>query len=218
MGNRKKRIFASASGTDQMENDKTQPDEHIIEADDAASDHNPDTVGENVAQPVDEMTQLRQQVADLTDKHLRAVAEQQNYMRRAATERSEMARYATAEVIRDVLTVVDDLERSLKAADTGEASLVDGVKLIHDNLLRTLAKHNVERIDSKGVPFDPNKHEALMRQPTADHPPGTVLEEHQVGYKLWDRVLRPAKVIVSSELPTASRADGDPAGTSEGNP
>jgi molecular chaperone GrpE len=75
--------------------------------------------------------------------------------------------------------------------------LAEGVRLVHQNLLKVLEAHHVERIESLGQPFDPSCHEAMMQQPTDEHPPGTVVEEYQPGYKLWDRVVRPAKVIVA---------------------
>jgi len=146
----------------------------------------------------DELAALRASVEELTDKHLRAVAELQNFRRRATAEKDEAVQYASAGLARAVLPVVDDFERMLASAREGEASsLLEGVRLIHQNLLKALEAHHVQRIESAGRPFDPTCHEAMMQQPTTEHPPGTVLEEYQPGYKLWDRVLRPAKVIVS---------------------
>ena len=149
--------------------------------------------------PVDELAALRKQVEELTDKHLRAVAEHQNYMRRAAAEQAEVLRYGGADRVKALLTVVDDIERTLQAVPENESSsLAEGVRLIHDKLIKTLADHHVERITAVGEPFDPACHEAVMQKPSEDHPPGTVLQEYQSGYRLWDRVLRPAKVIVSA--------------------
>ncbi|MHC4609958.1 MAG: nucleotide exchange factor GrpE [Planctomycetota bacterium] len=149
--------------------------------------------------PEDRLAALARQVEELTDKHLRAVAEHQNYVRRAGAERAEASRYAAAELVKALLPVVDDFERTLAAIPEDDASsVVQGVRLIYDNLVKTLSAHHVERIAAVGVPFDPACHQAMTQQPSADHPPGTVLQEYQAGYKLWDRVLRPAKVIVSN--------------------
>ena len=107
------------------------------------------------AEPVDEVEALRQQLEEAEDKRLRAVAELQNFQRRATTERQEAIRYASADLIRSVLPVVDDIERTLAAAeDVGGSSLVEGVKLIHQNLVKALEAHHVERIEAAGLPFD----------------------------------------------------------------
>ncbi len=161
------------------------------------------------AEAVDEVAQLRAKVAELSDKHLRAVAELHNYRRRAATEWQEAVRYASADLIKALLPAVDDLERSLAAAqDESASALAEGVKLVHQNLLKALEAHHVVRIASAGQPFDPQLHEALVQQPTAEKPPGMVLEEYRPGYKLWDRVLQHAKVIVSKAVEPAA-GDGD---------
>jgi len=164
---------------------------------------------------VDELATLRTEVEGLRDKHLRAVAEHQNYVRRAATERSEAVRYASAELARGLLTVVDDFERTLAAVSQDDSSsVVEGVRLVHGNLVKTLETHHVERIAAVGETFDPACHEAVMQRPSAEHPPGTVLEEYQAGYRLWDRVLRPSKVVVS----TAPAESADDTASAGGNP
>lgn len=181
-------------------------------------------VQEGDAQPEDELAAARRKVEELTDKHLRAVAEHQNYVRRAAAEHGEALRYATTDLIKSLLPVVDDFERTLAAVGEGDASpLAKGVGLVHGNLIKALEAHHVQRIESVGQPFDPSCHQAMMQRPTEDQPPGTVLEEYQPGYKLWDRVLRPAKVIVAkavgeSEPQGQARLDGEAApgdGTSQ---
>ena len=136
--------------------------------------------------PVDPVEALRRQLADANDKHLRAVAELQNFRRRASAEKQETLRYGAADLIRAVLTVVDDFERTLAAlAEHEPSSVVQGIELIHDNLLKALAAHHVERVSAAGEAFDPNLHEAIMQQPSPDHPAGAVLQEVQAGYKLW---------------------------------
>jgi molecular chaperone GrpE len=149
-------------------------------------------------QPRDELAELRAKVEDLNDKHQRALAELRNYQKRAATEKASAIRYASADLFRSLLPVVDDLERSLASVpDDDSSSLAQGVRLVHQNLLKALEAHHVERIQAVGQPFDPVLHEAMMQQPSEEHPPGTVLEEYLSGYKLWDRVLRHSKVVVS---------------------
>ncbi len=170
----------------------------------------PDACETTDAAPVDPLEALRRQLADANDKHLRAVAELQNFRRRATAEKQDTLRYGAAELIRSILTVVDDFERTLAAlAEHESSSVVQGIELIHDNLLKALAAHHVERVSAAGQTFYPNLHEAIMQQPSPDHPAGAVLQEVQPGYRLWDRVLRPAKVIVSTGPESRDPSDGD---------
>ena len=143
------------------------------------------------------------EVEELKDKLARARAEVANVQRRSANERTEAVRFALVDFMRDLLPVIDDFERSLQAAEAAgdKDSIVKGARLIYDNLLQLLKKHHVEPIEAQGRPFDPALHEAMMQQPSADLPPGSVLEEVQRGYKLHDRVIRPTRVIVSAAPP-----------------
>lgn len=147
----------------------------------------------------DSVAILRDKVAALEDSLLRAKADYQNLQRRNAVERSEALRYANAELMKALVVVMDDFERSLQAADDsiGLDALMDGVQLVYQNLANALKEHGLETIRAGGMPFDPEVHEALMNQPSKDAAPGTVLKEVAKGYRLRDRVIRPAKVIVA---------------------
>jgi molecular chaperone GrpE len=151
--------------------------------------------------------------AELKDKLLRARAELANVQRRNANEKAEALRFAIAHFVRDLLPVVDDFERALEAAESaGESGgMVAGAKLVYENLLKVLNSHHLERIEAAGQPFDPNWHEAVMQQPSAEHPPQTVLQVIQQGYRLRERLIRPAKVVVSCEP-----SSGDEARESDG--
>ncbi len=154
--------------------------------------------------PEDELAAARRKIEELTDKHLRAVAEHQNYVRRSQAEHRETLRYAAAGLARSLLEVVDDFERTRAAVPAEDTSpLAQGVRLVYDKLTKVLESHHVRRTESVGLPFDPARHEAMLEQPTDEHPPGTVVEECQAGYELWDRVLRPAKVIVAKSIEVA---------------
>lgn len=144
--------------------------------------------------------QLEAKVASLEDSLLRAKADCQNLQRRSAIDRGEGIRYANAELMKSLLSVVDDFERSLEAAKTSENhdAVIDGVRLVYDNLIKALNAHGLERIKALHQPFDPHVHEGMMQQPSADFSPGTVIEEVTRGYQLRDRVLRPARVVVSA--------------------
>lgn len=166
--------------------------------------------------PPNEVEALRRETAELRDKLLRAVAEQQNVRTRAAHEQAEAARYANASLVKSLLSSLDDFERLLEHSSDAEVStLRDGAKLIYDNLKRALAAHRVTEIDGAGVPFDPRIHEAMLQQPSSDHAPGTVTQVLQRGYRLEERVLRPAKVIIASATGGAA-VDGDGRETSVG--
>lgn len=160
---------------------------------------------------------LRAKVEKLEDALLRARADYQNFQRRAAVERSEAIRYANAGLMKSLLGVLDDLERAM-SSPSGETGAVDeGVRLVYENLLKALRDHGLETISADNEPFDPSVHEALMQQPSADHPSGTILEEFAKGYRLRDRVLRPSKVVVSKAVDEDGGSEGKdtPAGETE---
>ncbi len=172
----------------------------------------PNEVGEyggKSAGPADEPSQensvssesdaAEQKNIDWQDKFLRAKADYQNLQKRAADEQRNAIRYANADFARSLVQVLDDFERTLEAAEEApEAdSIISGVKLVHQKLLKLLGDHHIEPIESLGQPFDPRVHEALMQEPCETLPPDSVLREIQRGYKLHDRVLRPARVVIS---------------------
>jgi molecular chaperone GrpE len=141
---------------------------------------------------------LRERIDALEESLARTKADYQNMLRRSTVEQTNAVRYANAELMRSLLVVVDDFERSLAAAgDDAPAALVDGLRLVNDNLVRALAGQGLEVIDARHARFDPSVHEAMMQQPTDEHDPGTVIEQLAKGYRLGDRVIRPAKVIVA---------------------
>lgn len=164
-----------------------------------------------------ELDRAVRQRDEFKDKWLRGKADAQNQVRRLQTDRDEAVRFAVAGLARSLLNVVDDLERTVQAAEeSAEAdSLAKGVRIVYDALLKVLADHHVERIEAPGQPFDPQCHEAITQQPSADMPPGMVLQEIQAGYRLHERVLRPARVIVSCEPPTDDESARDESFDSE---
>lgn len=159
----------------------------------------------------DSVAVLRDKVAVLEDSLLRAKADYQNLQRRSAVERSEALRYANAELMKALVVVMDDFERSLQAAgdSVGSDAIMDGVQLVYQNLANALKEHGLETIQAGGMPFDPQVHEALMNQPTKNAAPGTVLKEVAKGYRLRDRVIRPAKVIVAQAPQAQDNLPGD---------
>ncbi len=130
------------------------------------------------------------------DKYLRAVAELDNYRKRAAREKADIIKYGKEDIIRDILPFVDSLDRALEH-DTGDVrAFKDGVALIQGQLLSCLKKHGVERIETSGLNFDPNFHEALMQMESDEHEDNKIVSEMERGYLLNGRLLRPSKVCV----------------------
>jgi len=144
--------------------------------------------------PLAEVTRERDEYLDSLQ---RLKAEFDNYRKRAAREQLDFASRAAERLVKELLPVLDDLERALDAAeDHEEAKLEDGVRLVHRALSDALAKEGLAEIPTNGK-FDPHVHEALLTQPDDDRESGDVLDVLQKGYRLGDKVLRPARVIVA---------------------
>ena len=178
----------------------------------------PDASGPNGSEtiPVDEtpemqIARLERELGGLRDQVIRQAAEFQNYRRRTAQEKDQMMDYGKLLVVQQMLDVIDDFRRSLDAAEqVGDNpdpetlpdafhSLHTGVAMVYGKLLGELAKLGVEQIDAVGKPFDEAEHEALMSQPVGeDEESGQVVSEIQTGYKMGDRVIRHARVVVTA--------------------
>ena len=148
----------------------------------------------------------RETMEKLRDEHerlLRTAADLDNYKKRAVREREEVQRFGVEKLVKDLLPAVDNLDRALAAASPDDP-LAAGVRLVRAALEQALAKHGVVGFSALGERFDPAVHEALMQVPAADRPPGTVVLEHARGFKLNDRLVRPAMVGVAVEPPQAN--------------
>ena len=138
------------------------------------------------------------------DTWKRTAADFDNFRKRATRERQEYVTLANERLVKELLPILDDLERALvAAAEHEEAALEDGVRLVHQSLAGLLARQGLEEIDAAGM-FDPHVHEALLSQPS-EAEEGSVIDVVQKGYKLGDRVVRPARVVVAAPL---SGSDG----------
>ncbi|MEX0793771.1 MAG: nucleotide exchange factor GrpE [Pirellulaceae bacterium] len=155
---------------------------------------------EEPAGELPEVEQLKKQLADAEKRVLIAHADLDNYRKRARREREDDLKYAAVPLLIELLPVIDNLQRAIQAVPESEQSsgIVQGVKMVEKQLHDAISRRGVETIQAEGQPFDPNHHEAILQQPSADVPPGTVLQQTQVGYRLHDRVIRPSQVIVSS--------------------
>lgn len=146
-----------------------------------------------------ELDRLREDLTEATNRALRAQADLENFRKRSQREVEEERRYANLPLLRDLLPVLDNISRAVEAAGKSpEAeSFITGFRMVGKQLDDTLAKYGCLKIEAAGQPFDPHLHQAISQQPSKDVPANTVLYVAQDGYKLYDRVVRPAQVIVS---------------------
>src|SRR3984885_1675790 len=179
--------------------------------------------GREQAAEVDHERQLEHDLEELTakaekaDEYLelarRTKADFENYRKRAAREAAAAQERGIAKLAKELLPAVDNLDRELQAAqsvtaasqtnsgrpaDSGTATLVSGIKLVHDDVIAALARAGVEGFSPQGERFDPQFHEAIAQQPVEGAEPGTVVEGYQRGYRLGDVVIRPARVVVGA--------------------
>lgn len=166
-----------------------------------------------------ELAKLREQIAakereceENYDRYMRQLAELDNFRKRTKREKDDAIRFANEALMRDLLPVVDNLERAVahsKGGGNGKP-LVEGVEMVLKGFLDALTKHGLVQVSAVGEPFDPAKHEAMAQLATEDCAPNTVVEEHHKGYLLRDRLLRPALVTVAkTENPQGKKIDED---------
>ena len=151
--------------------------------------------------PEELLEESRAEVVEWQDTALRSMAEFENYKKRMERERSTMLKYSGEPIFRELLPVVDNLELAINSSNEGkkaDKTLIEGLKLTLNEILRVFEKFNVKPISARGETFDPAFHEAVMREETDDYPENTVLSEFQKGYLIHDRLLRPAMVVVAA--------------------
>lgn len=164
---------------------------------------------ESLEQEVERLKrELEEARAAAEDRYLRQLAEIENVRKRVLREKAEALRYAAEPLIRDLLPVIDDLERAVEHAERGGNGqpIVEGVRLVLKSALDALARHGVTRIDAVGQRFDPAVHEAVAQAEDETVPPGHVVEQYRPGYRLHERLIRPAQVSVAAG--GAAKADG----------
>ena len=171
------------------------------------------SISETTAAPVEAAALSPEQIADLQtaaakadenwERLLRTTADFDNFKKRAAREKIEAAQYANYSLIQKLLPVLDNFEMALAAAQTAQgdqlASFQSGIVMIQQQLRSALAETGLEEIDAAGKLFDPNFHEAVSEQESAETPEGHVLQQLRKGYKLKERLLRPATVVVAKQ-------------------
>lgn len=133
----------------------------------------------------------------LKDQLLRLAADFENFRKRSRKEQEDIRKFGIERFILDILPVVDNMDRALAHAGDKSDPLVDGIRMIVKQFRDTFLRHGIREVESLGTQFNPELHEALGQQPSADHPAGTILQELEKGYTIHERLLRPARVIVS---------------------
>ncbi len=163
-----------------------------------------DEAGDRVLADLEDLRARLQSAEQARDQYLdlatRTKADFENYQKRMQRDLATERRYAQAPLAGDLLMALDNLERATAAAkQAGEQGpLVQGVGMVHTQLIDVLRRHGITRMEALGQPFDPTKHEAVMQRPTNEYPPMTVVDVFEHGYMIHDRVLRHARVAVSS--------------------
>jgi molecular chaperone GrpE len=173
----------------------------------------PDHRSDSAEEIVDSQSERQDELSELRDKlqakateseenyqrYLRQVAEVDNFKKRLNREREDAIRYANENLIKDILPVIDNLERAIAHAQGGSDGkpLVEGVEMVLRGLLDVLSKHGVVQVPAVGAVFDPSKHEAMEQVESSEYQPNIIINEHHKGYLFRDRLLRPALVTVS---------------------
>ncbi len=173
-----------------------------------------DIPGEEAAP--DPVAQLTAERDELKDRLMRLAAETENYKKRSEREKADFLKRANEALLRELLPVMDNLERALEhAVEEGgnDTPMVKGLELTIQELWKVLERHGVERVEALGQPFDPELHEAMMQQEDPDAEENTVIGVLQKGYRLQGRLLRPAMVIVSKR--PAGQEDDEPEGSGD---
>lgn len=164
----------------------------------------PETTAPPTANNGDELRQLVEQTQRERDEYFellkRAQADYENAHQRQRREREQEQRYAGGPLAKDLFGALDNLERALESARELQVAgpLAEGVALVHSQILDALKRHGIVPVDALHQPFDPHYHQAVMQQPAAEYPPNTVIQVLQQGYRLHERVLRPASVILAA--------------------
>jgi len=143
--------------------------------------------------------ELEDELSETRERVLRTAADAENFKKRLQREKEEQTRYANESLMRELLPVIDNLERALEHSEAGadQGGLLEGLNMTLKGFLDTLTRFGCTPVETAGKPFDPNFHEAVSQEESADHEPNTVLRELQKGYMLKERLLRPAMVLVS---------------------
>lgn len=184
----------------ETEPEETTDKDRVVEKNNSGEDIK-DDAGDPLKGIQVELETAKQEAKEAYDRFLRVSAEFENYKKRSTREMDDFRKYSNQSLIKEMLAVVDNLERALNSSN-GNSSIdkcmADGVNLTLKEILKVFEKFNVKPIESIGQPFDPTFHQAMMQEETDEHPENTVITELQKGYMIHDRLLRPSMVVVAA--------------------
>lgn len=189
---------SDAAPSDSETQDITNKNEETAAAD--TGDTDDVATGDPVKELQEKLAAKDEEARENYDKFLRVSADFDNYKKRSARELEDFRKFANQSLLKEMLSVVDNLELAIHSADennAGESSLREGLDLTHREIMRVFEKFHVTPIESEGKAFDPTYHEAVMQEETDEFPENTVITEMQKGYLIHDRLLRPAMVVVA---------------------
>ena len=198
-----KKEFKIQTGSEAAKQNETadkaiDKDQQVLKSDSGEAAKNP------IDEPLEDLAQQlktkEQEAQENYDRLLRVSAEFENYKKRATREMEEFRKFSNQSLIKEMLSVVDNLELAMNSAKSHQASdkgLLDGLEMTHKEILKVFERFKVKPISASGQPFDPAFHEAVMQEETDEHPVNTVINELQKGYLIHDRLLRPSMVVVA---------------------
>lgn len=189
-------VNANDSGKRDVQTEKFSQDEA---SEDENAAENSDENGEQIKEFKDEIAKLERELEELNARYLRVQADFDNYRKRTKAEKEADAKYRSQALAELLLPVLDNFERALVVKTTNEESeaILKGVEMVYRQFKEALKQEGIEEVEALGVPFDPHKHQAVAQEKTEEHESGIVIEVLQKGYRLKDRIIRPAMVKVS---------------------
>lgn len=210
---------------DKSKNEKINDDKNAVNDNSAEKEsneklNNGESSETKTDDTVERIIKLEKELAEYKDKLLRQAAEFQNFKRRTELNQLNLIKYEGETFITNLLTVVDDFERSIQHFDSAKdiIPLKEGIKLVYDKLMKIFNEHEIRKIDAAGKPFDVQLHEAILQRKADGAEPHTVLDEVEKGYLYKDKVIRHSKVIVSEDtseqevISSSKNSDNNPAG------
>jgi len=199
-GNKKGKESNKEHLSEKNENKNMGNTDSEINQEDVSEDKDNNIIEEDEKSEESEIELLNKKVEELNDKYIRLYSEFDNYRKRTVKEKNDLSKYATAQLITDLLTVLDDFERALLNTPINDNNkpIIDGIELIHNKLFKLLETQGLKPIIAKEQVFDTDFHEAITKMPAPnDDMKGKVFDEVQKGYMLHDKVIRYAKVVVA---------------------
>ena len=198
-----------AEGTEQVDTENEKAEDLTQEPEKKAQEKGPEKVVKKAEEMTKQellkkLTDTREEAEKNYDLYMRTYAEMENIKKRGIKEREELAKYANESIIKEILPVIDNLDKAISHAqnDENSSALVEGLELTRDGLMKALEKAGLKEVEALGEPFDPNFHESVSQRTDDTVAPGHIIMELQKGYLLNGRLMRPSMVVISQEKAT----------------